>query len=184
MTSEREKMVAGDWYTSLDDELEMLRLAALNATQAHNHLPPAHRRTHSAPLARLLKAHGNDCLIEVPFHCSYGINIVLGREVFINSGCVILDSAPVTIGDHTMIGPCVQIYCAQQHKTVEKRRAGVEIAYPVTIGADVWIGGGAIVMPDVTIGDAAIVGAGSVVTKDVASGDTVVGSPARSIRVC
>jgi maltose O-acetyltransferase len=103
----------------------------------------------------------------------------LGDLVFINTGCVILDSAPVHIGDATLIGPGVQIYCAEHHRDPEKRKAGLEIAKPVNIGENVWIGGGAIILAGVTIGDDAIIGAGSVVTKDVASGVTVVGNPAR-----
>ncbi|QBF31589.1 sugar O-acetyltransferase [Thalassococcus sp. S3] len=179
--SELEKMQAGEWYTCLDDQLEVLRMHALEATHAHNHLPPSQRRGLSAPLQALFASHGEGCLIEVPFHCSYGMNITLGSGVFLNSGCVILDSAPVTIGDNTLIGPGAQIYCAQHHKVVEQRRAGIEIAYPVAIGQDVWIGGGAIIMPGVTIGDRAIVGAGSVVTRDVPSGATFVGNPARAV---
>ncbi|MEL6243094.1 MAG: sugar O-acetyltransferase [Pseudomonadota bacterium] len=178
--SEREKMLAGEWYSCLDAELETLRMRSLEAVHAHNQLPPDERRTLSAPLAGLFAWHGTDCLIEVPFHCSYGFNIHLGADVYLNTGCVILDSAPVRIGDGTMCGPGVQIYCANHHKDAAKRRAGVEIALPVTIGKNVWLGGGAIVLPGVTIGDGAIIGAGSVVTRSVAAGTTVVGNPARS----
>ena len=180
MTSERDKMVAGDWYSCLDDELEALRMDALNAVHAHNHLPPAERRTLSAPLRGLFAQAGEDCLIEAPFHCCYGINIHLGTAVFINAGCVILDSAPVHIGHNTLIGTGAQILCADHHRDIDKRRAGIEIAYPVTIGADVWIGAGAIILPGVKVGDGAIIGAGSVVSRDVAAGVTVVGVPARS----
>ena len=182
MATEREKMEAGDWYSCLDDELESLRVAALNAVHAHNHLPPSQRRTLSAPLHDLFADPGTDCLIEAPFHCSYGRNIHLGAEVFINSGCVILDSAPVHIGDGTMIGSGAQILCADHHRDPIQRRAGIEIGRPVRIGSNVWIGAGAIIMPGVTINDCAIVGAGAVVTKDVEAGDTVVGLPARPLR--
>ncbi|WP_299653620.1 sugar O-acetyltransferase [uncultured Tateyamaria sp.] len=181
MPTERQKMEAGGWYTCLDDELESLRMVALDAVHAHNHLPPSERRTLSAPLCDLFGDPGTGCLIEAPFHCSYGCHIRLGAEVFINSGCVILDSAPVAIGDGTMIGPGVQILCADHHRDPVKRRAGIEIAYPVTIGADVWIGAGAVIMPGVTIGDRVIVGAGAVVTKDVSDDATVVGVPAGPI---
>ena len=182
MATERDKMEAGDWYSCLDDELEALRIVALNAVHAHNALPPSERRTLSAPLRGLFADPGTGCLIEAPFHCSYGRNIHLGAEVFINSGCVILDSAPVHIGDGTMIGPGAQILCADHHRHPVKRRAGIEIARPVRIGADVWIGAGAIIMPGVTIHERAIVGAGAVITRDVAAGDTVVGMPARPVR--
>lgn len=174
-------MEAGGWYSCLDGELEALRLRALNAVHAHNHLPPSQRRTLSAPLAGLFGDPGTGCLIEAPFHCSYGRNIHLGADVFINSGCVILDSAPVHIGDGTMMGPGAQILCADHHRDPRKRRAGLERAHPVHIGADVWIGAGAKIMPGVRIADAVIVGAGAVVTRDVAAGATVVGVPAQPI---
>jgi len=179
--SEREKMAAGDWYSCLDPELETMRMRALTAVHAHNHLPPSERRHLSDPLCALFAGYGEDCLIEAPFHCSYGINISLGRAVFINVGCVILDSAPVQIGDGTMIGPQAQILCADHHRDPVKRRAGIEIALPVTLGADVWVGAGAIIRPGVTVGAGAIIGAGAVVTRDVPAGATVAGVPARAI---
>ena len=181
MPTEREKMQAGEWYSCLDDGLESLRVAALEAVHAHNHLPPTARRSLSAPLRGLFAAGGSDCLIEAPFHCSYGINIHLGDAVFINAGCVILDSAPVRIGSGTMIGTGAQILCAGHHRDPVKRRAGIERALPVTLGTDVWIGAGAIVLPGVSIADRVIVGAGSVVTRDVAADGTVVGNPARAL---
>jgi len=156
-------------------------MTARRAVHAHNHLPPNQRPTLCAPLAGLFAAHGPDCLIEAPFHCSYGFNIHLGRAVYLNAGCTILDSARVVIGDGTMIGPRAQILCAEHHKDRDKRAAGIEIARPVTLGRDVWIGAGAIVMPGVTLGDGAIVGAGAVVTRDVGPGATVIGVPARVI---
>ncbi|WP_147105681.1 sugar O-acetyltransferase [Tateyamaria sp. syn59] len=181
MGTEREKMEAGAWYSCLDDELEALRMVALNAVHAHNQLPPSERRTLSAPLRGLFADPGTNCLVEAPFHCSYGRNIHLGTEVFINSGCVILDSAPVRIGDGTLIGTGAQIICADHHRDPVQRRAGIEIAHPVTIGANVWIGAGALVMPGVTIEAEAIIGAGAVVTRDVAAGTTVVGVPAKPL---
>ncbi|WP_299725484.1 sugar O-acetyltransferase [uncultured Tateyamaria sp.] len=181
MTSEQDKMEAGEWYSCLDDTLEALRVTTLEAVHAHNHLPPTERRTLSAPLRSLFASVGADCLVEAPFHCSYGINTHLGDEVFINANCVILDSAPVRIGSGTMIGTGAQILCADHHRDPVKRRAGIERALPVTLGENVWIGAGAIILPGVTIGDRSIVGAGSVVTRDVAADTTVVGNPARAV---
>ena len=97
-----------------------------------------------------------------------------------NAGCVILETAPVHIGAHTMLGPGVHIYCAEHDHDPARRAAGLEIARPVTLGANVWSGGGAILLPGVRIGDGAIVGAGAVVTRDVAAGQTVTGTPARA----
>jgi maltose O-acetyltransferase len=97
------------------------------------------------------------------------------------SNCIILDVVEVTIGEGTQIGPAVQIYCADHPREAAQRRGGLEFGRPVRIGRNVWIGGGAIILPGVTIGDDAIVGAGSVVTRDVESGATVGGNPARRI---
>ena len=180
MTStEREKMAAGEWYTCVDPELDALRETAKAAVHSHNTLAPDVRGPIAPLLAALFGGVGKDVLIEAPFHCPYGFNIFLADGVFINAGCVILDSARVAIGRRTMLAPAVQIYCADHHRDPVKRAAGLEQARPVTIGEDVWIGGGAIILPGVTIGDRAIVGAGSVVTKDVPEGATVRGNPAR-----
>lgn len=179
--TERQKMAAGQWYTCLDPELDGLRTAARNAVHQHNTMPPDERGA-AAPLLRALFAQfAEGVFLEAPFHCGYGFNIRLGASVYVNAGCIILDSAPVTIGDHSMLGPDVQIYCAEHHKDRALRRAGLEIAKPVTIGKEVWIGGSAILLAGVTIGDGAIVGAGSVVTRDVPEGATVVGNPARMV---
>lgn len=182
MLSEREKMALGEWYTCLDDELDALRNAARRAVHQHNIMPPDERAS-MAPLLRSLFAFvAPSAFLEAPFHCSYGFNISLGENVYLNAGCNILDSAPVRIGDGSMLGPGVEIYCAEHHKDTSLRARGIEIARPVTIGKNVWIGGGAIVLAGIDIGDGAIVGAGSVVTRDVAPGATVVGNPARALR--
>jgi maltose O-acetyltransferase len=180
-TSERDKMQAGEWYTCIDPELDALRAIAADAVFEHNTLPPAERGDVGPSLRALLGHAGSGVRIEGQFHCPYGFNIHLADEFFLNAGCVVLDTAPVRIGARTLIGPRVQIYCAEHHRDPVKRRAGLEIARPVTIGEDVWIGGGAIILGGITIGDRAIVGAGAVVTRDVAADATVVGSPARSV---
>src|SRR3982751_3106556 len=118
-------------------------------------------------------------VIPPPFFCDYGSNIRLGDEVFLNFNCVILDVVEVVIGDRTQIGPATQIYAADHPRDAETRRTGLEFGRPVRIGSDVWIGGGAIILPGVTIGDGALIGAGSVVTRDVGTGVTVMGNPAR-----
>jgi maltose O-acetyltransferase len=175
-------MAAGEWYSCLDPELDALRLTAREAVHQHNTMPPAERADMAPALRALFGSVADDVVIEAPFHCSYGINIHLGARVFLNAGCTILDSGRVTIGEGTMLGPSVQIYCAEHHKDAALRAQGLEVARPVTIGADVWIGGGAIILGGVTIGAGAIVGAGSVVTKDVAAGAVVAGNPARALR--
>lgn len=181
--SERQKMEAGEWYCCFDPELDALRWRAREAVYAHNSMPPSQRGNLAPELSALFANAGENVFIEAPFHCSYGINISLGRQVYMNAGCTILDSAGVHIGDGSMLGPGVHIYCAEHHKDAGLRGAGMEIARPVVIGKSVWIGGGAILVGGVTVGDGAIVGAGAVVTKDVAAGATVVGNPARPVGV-
>lgn len=182
MPTEREKMAAGEWYSCMDDELDVLRWQARRAVHQHNTMPPDERGAFGPMLRALFAAVGEGAFIEAPFHCAYGFNIMLGRNVYLNAGCTILDSAKVEIGDGAMLGPAVQIYCAEHHLDPVPRAQGIEIAKPVMIGRDVWIGGGAILLAGVTIGDGAIVGAGSVVTRDVPPGATVVGNPARAIK--
>lgn len=122
---------------------------------------------------------GEHALIRPPFFCDFGSNISIGPGAFLNYNCIILDVDPVFIGEGTAIGPAVQILASDHPRDPGLRKQKVRFGRPVTIGANVWIGGGAIILPGVTIGDDAIVGAGSVVTKNVAAGATVVGSPAR-----
>ncbi|TPL92563.1 sugar O-acetyltransferase [Mesorhizobium sp. B2-3-12] len=180
--SERAKMADGEWYTCLDSELETLRATARDAVFEHNMLPPRERANLGPALRALLGGVGEGARIEAPFHCAYGFNLFLGSGVFLNAGCTILDTASVRIGKGTLFGPNVQIYCAEHHRELAGRRAGLEIARPVAIGDNAWIGGSAIILGGVSIGEGAIVGAGAVVTRDVAANTTVVGNPARPVK--
>lgn len=180
-TSERMKMAAGEWYTCLDAELEAMRAAARDAVFEHNSLPPRQRGNMGPALRALLGGAGEGTRIEAPFHCAYGFNLFLGDGVFLNTGCTILDTAPVRIGKGTLLGPNVQIYCAEHHREAAGRLAGLEIAKPVTIGDNAWIGGSAVILAGVSIGEGAIVGAGAVVTHDVPANMTAVGNPARVV---
>ncbi|RSZ60055.1 sugar O-acetyltransferase [Massilia atriviolacea] len=177
--TEKQKMLAGEAYLPRDPEIQADQAAAkawmvrYNAALAE---PVSARR---ALLAEQFGAVGEGAVIRPPFHCDYGYNIRLGKNVFLNFNCVILDVVSVTIGDGTEIGPAVQIYAADHPRDPAQRQAGVAFGRPVTIGRNVWIGGGAIILPGVTIGDDAVIGAGSVVTRDVPAGATAVGNPAR-----
>lgn len=181
MATEREKMQAGQMYCCVDEELDELRQRAYAAVHSHNMMSPQERGDIAPELRSLLGKAGEGIRLEAPFHCAYGINLFLETRVYMNAGCVILDTAPVHIGSGTMLGPGVHIYCAEHSKDAAERAAGLEIAKPVTIGENVWIGGGAIILPGITVGDNAIIGAGSVVTRNVDAGATVVGNPARLI---
>lgn len=174
-------MAAGQWYSCLDPGLARLQMRARKAVHAHNMSAPERRDPMAAELRALFARVGQNARIEAPFHCAYGMNITLGADVYLNAGCTILDTSMVSIGAQTLLGPGVQIYCANHHKDPLKRAAGLEIAQPVRIGARVWIGGGAIILPGVSIADDAIIGAGAVVTRDVSAGATVVGNPAKAV---
>lgn len=180
--SERQKMEQGQWYCCFDAELDALRMRARAAVHQHNVLHPSERGNMAPALKALLALAAEDAFIEAPFHCAYGMNIELGSRVYLNAGCTILDTARVSIGSGSMLGPGVHVYCAEHHKDPALRRSGLEIARPVEIGDDVWIGGGAIILGGVTIGNGAIVGAGAVVTRNIAAGATVIGNPARDAR--
>lgn len=174
-----QKMLAGEWYSCLAPDLVEMQARARDAVFLHNTTPPSERGAIGAHLRGLFARFGENSWVEAPFHCAYGVHISLGAKVYLNAGCTILDTAPVRIGDNSLLGPGVQIYCADHHRDVELRRQGLERARPVTLGRDVWVGGSAIILQGVTIGDGAIVGAGSVVTRDVPAGATVAGNPAR-----
>jgi maltose O-acetyltransferase len=174
MPTEREKMIAGAPYLASDPELVEARLRAQEVLARYNATAPRETGTRDAILRRLLGAVGERPTVMPRFACDYGFNVRAGDNLFVNYDCVFLDCAPIEIG------PAVQLYTATHPLDPAKRRSGIEGAKPIRIGHNVWIGGGAIVLPGVTIGDDAVIGAGSVVTRDVARGAIVVGNPARS----
>lgn len=177
--SHKERMQRGELYNGFDQELTAERQWAETQQLRFNTSTDFEERT--ALLHTFLGAAGPVCFIRPNFFCDYGWNIFLGANVFLNANCVLLDVLPIRIGDGTQIGPAVQIYTADHPRDREKRLMGLEFGRPVTIGRNVWIGGGAILLPGVTVGDDAVIGAGSVVTRDVAAGATVVGNPARPV---
>jgi maltose O-acetyltransferase len=148
---------------------------ALNATRESD--AEARRRI----LVELFGAGGDDVWMQPPFFCDYGSNIFLGKRVFFNFNCVVLDVCAVRIGDFTLFGPAVQIYTATHPLDAALRRQQ-EFAKPITIGSDVWVGGAAVICPGVTIASKAVIGAGSVVTRDIPEGVFAAGNPCRVIR--
>ncbi len=183
MPTEREKMLAGELYDALDPELVAARVRARDLLHELNISREADGVLRRRLLTELFGSGGDSVWMQPPFYCDYGSNIHLGRRVFFNFNCVVLDICTVTIGDGTLIGPAVQIYGALHPLEAELRRSQ-EYGKPVTIGGDVWIGGGAIICPGVTIGDRAVIGAGSVVTRDVPPDVLAAGNPCRVIRAC
>lgn len=180
--SEKEKMIAGDLYNPLDSELLAARRKARLLTKQLNDTKDDEEELRKKILFDLIPQQGVSLWIEPPFYCDYGSNIKVGDKVFFNFNCVILDVAPVTIGNETMFGPNVQIYTATHPVDWKERASGLEFAKPIIIGANVWVGGSAVICPGVTIGDRSIIGAGSVVTKDIPSDVIAAGNPCKAIR--
>lgn len=176
--TEKQKMLAGELYRAGDPELQAEQASAKAWMVRYNAALAASAEERRALLRERLAEVGDGAVVRPPFHCDYGWNIRLGRDSFLNFGCVVLDVVEVMIGDGAQIGPAVQIYAADHPRDPEVRRTGLELGRPVRIGHNAWIGGGAIILPGVTVGDDAVVGAGSVVTRDVPAGATVRGNPA------
>jgi maltose O-acetyltransferase len=166
----------------MDEELVRGRLEAKKALYQYNNLPPEEMVQGFEILRKLFGKPGNSFWIEQPFRCDYGYTISIGENFYANYNCIILDSAPVTIGNNVMFGPNVGIYTAGHPLHVEPRIRGVEYGISITIGDNVWIGAGAIILPGVTIGSNSVIGAGSVVTKDVPSGVLAAGNPCKVLR--
>lgn len=177
--TEKQKMLAGELYLASDAQLQAEAAQARAWMARYNTLLAASDAERHAALTEMLGSIGEGSVICPPFHCDYGRNIFLGRGVFLNFNCVLLDVTTITIGDLTQIGPGVQILTPDHPRDPAQRRQALEFGRPITIGANVWIGGGALLMPGVTVGDDAIIGAGAVVTRDVPAGATVMGNPAR-----
>jgi maltose O-acetyltransferase len=174
-------MTAGEMYDPMDPELVAGRDRARELSLALNATRPSELEERRRILRELFGAGGDSVVLEPPFFCDYGFNIELGERVFFNFNCVILDVCPVRIGSHTLFGPAVQILTPMHPLDAELRR-GREFGKPVEIGSDVWVGGGAIILPGVVIGSRTVIGAGSVVTRDVPEGVLAAGNPCRVLR--
>ena len=181
LRTEREKMLAGELYDPMDAGLVAARATARDLCQSLNATRESEHEERRKILRSLFGRGGDTVWLQPPFYCDYGTNIELGARVFFNFNCVILDVCLVTIGDFTLFGPAVQIYTPMHPMNAEARREK-EFGKPVTIGADVWVGGGAIILPGVRIGSRTVIGAGSVVTRDVPDGVFAAGNPCRVIR--
>ena len=181
MRSEREKMLAGELYDPLDPELVRARARARELCQELNATGEAQHDDRRRILTELFASGGDDVWMQPPFYCDYGSNILLGKKCFFNFNCIVLDVCQVTIGDHTLFGPAVQIYTATHPLNAELRRQQ-EFGKPIEIGSDVWVGGGAIICPGVKIGSRSAIGAGSVVTRAIPEGVFAAGNPCRVMR--
>ena len=181
MSRERDLMLAGELYDPLDAELVQARARARDLCQDLNATRESNRDERRRIVTELFGAGGDDVWVQPPFYCDYGTNITLGRKVFFNFNCVVLNVCAVRIGDFTLFGPAAQIYTATHPLDAVARRTR-ESGKPVEIGSDVWIGGAAIICPGVTIGSRTVIGAGSVVTRDIPADVFAAGNPCRVIR--
>ena len=178
MKTEKEKMLAGEVYSPYDKELMQLHKQALIWVEQYNKEAFTDCMGKKELLRKLLPNTHPSLTIQPPFICDYGILIYGGENSFINYGCTILDTAPITLGKNLLIGPNVQIYAPVHPFNFKERATGVECGKPVTIGDDCWIGGGVVICPGVTIGNRCIIGAGSVVVKDIRDDSFAAGNPA------
>ena len=182
METAKEQMLRGELYDAEDPALAQERKHAKEICWQANQLPPSQADQRHALLRGLFGGTDGAFTILPDFWCDYGWNIRIGKNFYANHGLVILDAAPVTIGNNVFIAPNVGLYTAGHPLDVRRRNQYFEYAKPITIGDNVWIGGGVQVMPGVTIGACSVVAGGSVVVKDVPAGVVVAGNPARLIR--
>jgi maltose O-acetyltransferase len=180
--SQRQRMLAGEPYDPRDPELQALRRRARLLLQALNASRDDAEAERGRLIAELLPDAKAAPWIETPFYCDFGAHIALGEGVFFNFDCVVLDVAPVTIGDRVLLGPAVQLYTATHPLDAASRRKGVEAGRPITLGDDCWIGGAVVINPGVSIGPRSVIGAGSVVTRDIPADVFAAGNPCRVIR--
>jgi maltose O-acetyltransferase len=184
--TEKEKMLSGEIYDCGDKELLTRWHRAKTLQQLYNNTPSTDAVTQARILDELLGSRGENVWITAPLFVDYGENIHLGNDVEVNTNCVFLDCNRIDIGDNSGIGPGVHIYTVYhptrpQERLPEGRTFWKSLTAPVTIGRNVWVGGGAIILPGVTIGDGTTIGAGSVVTKSIPANCVAAGNPCRVI---
>ncbi len=178
----RERMDRGELYRADAPDLLAARVRAQRLQYAYNATEPGDGRSRAALLAELLGEVGDGVVVLPSFRCDYGFNIAIGAGTFVNFDAVLLDTSAIRIGAACQLAPRVQLLTATHPVDPGPRRAGWEYSEPITLGDNVWLGGGVIVCPGVTIGDDTVVGAGAVVTRDLPPGVVAVGNPARVLR--
>ena len=178
----RERMLAGDWYIADDPENARRAQRAVQLAERYRVASIEDERAALPILAQLIGSLGEDAFIKPPLHVDYGDHITVGARTFANFNLTALDVAPITIGEDCQIGPNVQLLTPVHPIDPARRRDRLEAAKPITIGNNVWLGGGVIVCPGGTIGDDSVIGAGAVVTRDIPAGVLAVGNPARVLR--
>ena len=180
--TEKEKSYADMLYQPGDAELVSDRDVTVKKLYDYNNMHPFDRDARHLAIYELFGKVGENCVVEQPLFCTYGYNVTVGDNFFLNVNCKLMDSGKITIGSNVFIAPNVCVITEEHAVDVEQRLAGLEYAHPVTIGDNVWICAGAIILPGVTIGAGSIIGAGSVVTKDIPENCLAVGNPCKVIR--
>ena len=181
--TEKEKAAAGYLYNpNYDMELLVDMHKCKDLCFDFNQLRPSQRAEQTDLLKQIFSKMGQQVYINAPFWCDYGYNTIVGNHFFANHNCQILDGAQVTFGDYVFVAPNCTFTTAEHALVAEQRNEGLEAALPITIGNNVWIGAGTIVLGGVTIGDNSVIGTGSIVTKDIPAGVIAVGTPCRVLR--
>ena len=180
--TEKEKSYAEMLYHPADAELAADRDVTVKKVYEYNNLNPLDREKRSEAIRGILGKVGKNCVVEQPIFCTYGYNTTVGDNFFMNVNGKLMDSGKITIGNNVFIAPNASIITEEHAMDVENRIAGLEYTHPVTIGDNVWICTGAIILPGVTIGNDSVIGAGSVVTKDIPPKSLAVGNPCKVIR--
>lgn len=180
--SEKEKMLAGELYIAMDEELRNDFFKAKKLTRLYNRTTEEEGDYRKQLLRELFESTGENFYIEPPFRCDYGCHISIGENFYSNYDCIILDVCKVKIGNNVLFGPRVSIYAAAHPIDAETRNTGLEYGKPVTIGDNVWVGGNTVINPGVTIGNNVVIGSGSVVTKDIPDNVIAVGNPCKVLR--
>ena len=183
--TEKEKMLKGLPYDASDKELRKLFFKCKDKIEKYNKTSYKQQNLREQIIRKLFCSVGENIYIEPFFYCDYGINISVGDNVYFNTGCVLLDCSEIKIGNNVMFGPGVHIYTAYHSTNPGERFVNnkvIDIAAPVSVGDNVWIGGNVTILPNIKIGDNVTIGAGSVVTKNVPTNSIVVGNPAKAIK--
>ena len=180
--TELQKMLSDELYNASDPLLVEMRSKARDLFTQYNHLSYDDVEQRQEIMRQLLGKKGNNLDIQAPFYCDYGCHIFTGDNVFMNFNCIILDCAEVRLGNSVFFGPNVQVYTAYHPIVASERIKGPELASPITIGDNVWVGGGAIICKGVTIGKNTTIGAGSVITRSIPENVFAAGNPCRVIR--